>query len=337
MLTRKVLEHYFSTYTESIQYSLYHTLLDRLPDKYQISSAGKIHLWILSSTIYIKGLIRNNVLKEEDEGIVLDIFEKYLKNFYFQILGHEKLSTYYINDDKDYCIEVGNKYLFNKGKYEFINLFHSLYYEYRKELQICEETYIKINGCSKKKHKDYFTIYSELNINEKPLNAFITVFKFPFYDKIHALNWDKLFVKFIEFTETDYNKRLYYDFFITLTFHQKNVLENFITSQEYDNRIKSDLKSLIANYNYQKNFKEIESKKCYIATLAYGDNNHQKVQSFRDFRDDYLINYSFGKLFIKYYYKYSPRIVGVLKPYNTINRFIRFVLDMIIKLLPTKK
>jgi hypothetical protein len=75
---------------------------------------------------------------------------------------------------------------------------------------------------------------------------------------------------------------------------------------------------------------------CYIATMAYEDINHPKVQLFRDFRDDYLIKYYLGKLFINKYYQYSPRIVEVLKPCKTLNKFIRYGLDLLIKILPTK-
>lgn len=79
-----------------------------------------------------------------------------------------------------------------------------------------------------------------------------------------------------------------------------------------------------------------EEKKCYVATLAYGDINHPKVEQFRVFRDLYLSNNFFGRMFIKTYYKYSPRIVKLLTPYKNLNILIRVVLDCILKLISNK-
>ncbi|WP_367160231.1 CFI-box-CTERM domain-containing protein [Flavobacterium sp.] len=72
-----------------------------------------------------------------------------------------------------------------------------------------------------------------------------------------------------------------------------------------------------------------------MATLAYEDINHPKVELFRNFRDKYLINFFLGRLFIKKYYKYSPNLVVFLRPYKSVSKFIRFGLDLLLKLIPT--
>lgn len=76
---------------------------------------------------------------------------------------------------------------------------------------------------------------------------------------------------------------------------------------------------------------------CYIATLAYEDINHPKVQNFRDYRDDYLTKTALGNLFIKYYYKYSPSVVRALEPYKRINKLIRLGLDILNYFIPKSK
>ncbi|NLW04154.1 MAG: hypothetical protein GX029_02855 [Pseudomonadaceae bacterium] len=47
---------------------------------------------------------------------------------------------------------------------------------------------------------------------------------------------------------------------------------------------------------------------CFIATAAAGSYEHPKVIILRNFRDDILNNYFFGRLFIKTYYKCSPPV-----------------------------
>jgi len=72
---------------------------------------------------------------------------------------------------------------------------------------------------------------------------------------------------------------------------------------------------------------------CYIATMAYGDYDHPQVIELRKFRDNYLIKSSLGRHFIKFYYKNSPNWVEKLKNKTTINRTIRYSLNMLISIL----
>ena len=62
-------------------------------------------------------------------------------------------------------------------------------------------------------------------------------------------------------------------------------------------------------YNLQiKPLELIEFKKgnCFVATATMGDYNHPVVIRLQNFRDSYLINKTWGKSFIKWYYKYGP-------------------------------
>jgi hypothetical protein len=72
---------------------------------------------------------------------------------------------------------------------------------------------------------------------------------------------------------------------------------------------------------------------CYIATMVYGDYDHPQVMVLRNFRDNFLSNYSLGRNFIQFYYKYSPSWVEAMKNMKGVNLFIRFVLNKIILMI----
>ena len=105
-------------------------------------------------------------------------------------------------------------------------------------------------------------------------------------------------------------------------------VEMFLQNQKEEST-NSDFKKMYSKKN--------NTKSCYIATMAYEDINHPKVQNFRDFRDDYLAKTVLGNLFIKYYYKYSPSWVKVLEPHKTINKLIRLGLDILNYFIPKSK
>lgn len=93
---------------------------------------------------------------------------------------------------------------------------------------------------------------------------------------------------------------------------------------------------------YQENLKTLNSMYnrsnsggggCYIATMVYGDYDHPQVMILRNFRDNFLSNYSLGRSFIEFYYKYSPSWVKTMKNMKVVNFFIRFVLNKIILII----
>ena len=74
-------------------------------------------------------------------------------------------------------------------------------------------------------------------------------------------------------------------------------------------------------------------KSCYVATLAYQDIDHPKVEYLRNYRDNRLSKTEFGKKIIKLYYQCSPKIVEFLRPHKKINKQIRNGLDFLILIL----
>jgi len=105
---------------------------------------------------------------------------------------------------------------------------------------------------------------------------------------------------------------------------EKQAIQLKKLQKENPDLIKAHLGSLMKDNKNNKN--------CYIATLAYGDINHPKVEEFRKMRDNSLSKNIIGRKFIEVYYKYSPSLVVKLKPYKKINACIRNVLDLILKL-----
>jgi len=73
-------------------------------------------------------------------------------------------------------------------------------------------------------------------------------------------------------------------------------------------------------YELEKNAK-FKDAYCFIATAAYGSSEHSYVKTFRTFRDMYLKKFTLGKIFIKYYYLYSPPIAKTIEN-STILKFI---------------
>ncbi len=69
---------------------------------------------------------------------------------------------------------------------------------------------------------------------------------------------------------------------------------------------------------------------CYIATMCYGNYDHPQVLVLRDFRDSILQQHSWGRAFVRFYYRNSPNWVEHLKDKKMINRLIRKILDKFI-------
>jgi hypothetical protein len=75
------------------------------------------------------------------------------------------------------------------------------------------------------------------------------------------------------------------------------------------------------------------SSGCYIATMVYGDYDHPQVMVLREFRDKVLSKNTFGRLFIKIYYRISPSLVQLLRNNSKANQCIKIILERIIKII----
>ena len=64
---------------------------------------------------------------------------------------------------------------------------------------------------------------------------------------------------------------------------------------------------------------------CFIATACYGDYESPEVKEFRRFRDNVLVKYYFGRLFISSYYFISPTFADIISKSDKTKRIIRKV------------
>ena len=65
---------------------------------------------------------------------------------------------------------------------------------------------------------------------------------------------------------------------------------------------------------------------CFVATATMGDYTHPIVIQLQDFRDSYLINKTWGKSFIKWYYKNGPYFASFIDKSNLLKKLSYWLL-----------
>lgn len=63
---------------------------------------------------------------------------------------------------------------------------------------------------------------------------------------------------------------------------------------------------------------KLKTSKCFIATAAFGNPLSAKVDSFRWFRDHYLLSSAYGIKAVKLYYKYSPPVAKLIEKHPAL-------------------
>jgi len=69
-----------------------------------------------------------------------------------------------------------------------------------------------------------------------------------------------------------------------------------------------------------------KSSGCFIATAVYGTPYANDVILLNEFRDNWLLNFRLGKIFVHFYYWISPPIANQITKSNSIRAFIKFIL-----------
>lgn len=67
----------------------------------------------------------------------------------------------------------------------------------------------------------------------------------------------------------------------------------------------------------------LDDKSCFIATAAFGSDMAPEVQSFRDFRNEFLLSNDWGRAFVKFYYKHSPFYANVIAQSEVARALVR--------------
>lgn len=111
----------------------------------------------------------------------------------------------------------------------------------------------------------------------------------------------------------------------TIQVYKKDVFDsdhNYFIGENYT----SQLDSKILN--------ESDSR-CFIATACYDSENCDELIVFRNFRDQFLINSKFGKLFVEIYYFTSPHLIKILNK-SIKDKIKKHFLDKIYLVLKNK-
>ena len=69
---------------------------------------------------------------------------------------------------------------------------------------------------------------------------------------------------------------------------------------------------------------------CFIATAAYGSYMAEDVMVLRHFRDNYLLTNSFGRAFVRAYYKYSPPVADYIAKHESARKTTRIALTPVV-------
>ncbi|MBF0314537.1 MAG: hypothetical protein HQK52_14050 [Oligoflexia bacterium] len=69
--------------------------------------------------------------------------------------------------------------------------------------------------------------------------------------------------------------------------------------------------------------KKAGASPCFIATAAYGTPLDRRLYVLRDFRDHTLLNYTWGKSFVKWYYVHAPQYAAIIEKHETLKFLVR--------------
>jgi hypothetical protein len=79
-----------------------------------------------------------------------------------------------------------------------------------------------------------------------------------------------------------------------------------------------------------KEYKSGDDAKCFIATAAYGSSFAPKVKVLREFRNTYLLSNEPGRAFVRWYYRVSPPIAGIIEKNSSLRMITRGILTPIV-------
>jgi len=70
----------------------------------------------------------------------------------------------------------------------------------------------------------------------------------------------------------------------------------------------------------------LKTQKCFIATAAYGSELDARVETFRQFRNKFLLTNKYGIQFVKFYYQHSPYFADKIKNNETLKTIVQYYL-----------
>lgn len=95
--------------------------------------------------------------------------------------------------------------------------------------------------------------------------------------------------------------------------------------------------SYVSSSNNTTTKSESSSGGCFVATAVYGDYDHPKVKTFRQFRDQVLLKSKSGENFVRFYYKNGPGWANWIKNKAVLQKAVRICLNGFALLLKKNK
>jgi hypothetical protein len=123
---------------------------------------------------------------------------------------------------------------------------------------------------------------------------------------------------------------------------QVEKVETLIKSTKPDKTADDTLKKLrtsLSTISETSFFPKFESNGggCFIATAAYSTSIHPDIDTFRKFRDRYLLSNSLGRLFVSVYYQVSPRIAQYVIHSLYAKKILRFLLEKLASFMRSRQ
>jgi len=79
-----------------------------------------------------------------------------------------------------------------------------------------------------------------------------------------------------------------------------------------------------------------EDSQCFVVTAVYGTPLAREVNTMRLFRDDFLLEFSLGRLFVNTYYRIGPPLARYISGHFYLRRLLRtFILGPVVKAVKT--
>jgi len=149
-------------------------------------------------------------------------------------------------------------------------------------------------------------------------------------------------VKLTSKLEKDFRERKGVSYKLSFKYEDKEVEEYIICDKEYETLFDNFLSDGWTNVKPIKpeGIPQPEPKPkegCFIATACYGDYEDPSVLILRKYRDHFLSKKQTGRLFIKTYYLFSPKLASIIAKRKTLKYLVRLLfIAPIVKLISNR-
>jgi hypothetical protein len=269
-----------------------------------------------------------------DSGDITRQFDEGQKNWL------EKISQFVLKKDRVYGALREKGIIPAEGYFFLINLSkiytYNAYIAYGSSLIWCKvemDGIIKDNGeiigkevdCSGMKQRGLFT--GNESIYDYDEGITITLHRGDkFADKKRM--FDYCYGQKIVYISDDFSEVIFLNDLINIYKYISSEGKKFFQSGKIKSEKNDDIRHIEVITNTNKGCLD-----CYIATAVYGSYDAPEVITIRRFRDEVLMKSLAGRKFVTFYYKHSPYYAEKLKSYPIVNKFVKFLLDGIVKLI----